>query len=341
MARCGVGGLGSQSDRHNPPDPDQSPPTLVAHPMNPRVHLAICTHTTRSLAPVMAAIARQVRPPDTVFVSCDVQDAAIDDALSDVWDRVRRTIIGRGGTPPPLVRVWREYQGQPRPSQVRNNALRAMEEVGEIEDRDQIVGIDGDIVLTEHAIDRHAALAASGVEFVIGFRVELDGQATAALTTERIFEDRQPWLETLIDDEAWAQLDVRHHRYERHLAMRRGIIGRLGLIKPHKPKIISAHYAVSARAMRAVNGFDEQYVEYGYEDDDLARRLHGLRPAPKSAIAVRTIPALHLWHPTRAPARPTDAPGYARFKRRDLPIACERGWRNPVEQGEVSLRKIG
>jgi hypothetical protein len=122
--------------------------------------------------------------------------------------------------------------------------------------------------------------------------------------------------------------------------MRRGVAGRLGLIKPHKPKIISAHYAVSVRAMRAINGFDEEYVEYGYEDDDLARRLHALKPPPKAAIVVRTIPALHLWHPSRAPARPTDAPGYARFATAGLPVRCRRGWQEPVDQPRVEVERI-
>src|SRR5262249_6815500 len=113
-----------------------------------------------------------------------------------------------------------------------------------------------------------------------------------------------------------------------------------GLPKAHKPKILGGHHAVSVRCLRAVNGYDEQYTGYGYDDDDLSRRLHALSPPPRTAIAVSEILALHLWHPSRAPARPTDAPGYARFSSPGLPIEAEHGWRNPIPQPEPHVRVI-
>lgn len=63
-------------------------------------------------------------------------------------------------------------------------------------------------------------------------------------------------------------------------------------------------------------------------------------PRPRTFIAVRDIIAWHLWHPTRAPVRPTQAPGYARFSTPELPVVAEHGWRNPVPQPHPVVRVV-
>jgi hypothetical protein len=57
---------------------------------------------------------------------------------------------------------------------------------------------------------------------------------------------------------------------------------------------------------------------------------------------VKEIIAFHLWHPTRQPPGPMTAnPNYQRFGRRDLPVVCEHGLRNPLAQHEVSVSRFG
>jgi GT2 family glycosyltransferase len=53
--------------------------------------------------------------------------------------------------------------------------------------------------------------------------------------------------------------------------------------------------ALSRRDFETVNGFDEDYVGWGCEDDDLAVRLRlaGIRIAAASA----STHVFHLWHP--------------------------------------------
>jgi glycosyltransferase involved in cell wall biosynthesis len=64
---------------------------------------------------------------------------------------------------------------------------------------------------------------------------------------------------------------------------------------PLKPKLMGFNIAISRSDLEAVNGFDEQYVGWGCEDDDFAARL---RMAGKR---VRTVvgytQAYHMWHP--------------------------------------------
>ncbi|HRQ72549.1 MAG TPA: hypothetical protein PLU35_05935, partial [Phycisphaerales bacterium] len=105
-------------------------PSGAASP--PRLHLLIATHTTRHLAPCLAALANQTRPPDTVTVSCDTDDHAIPELIRAVWPLVADRLRGRSLPVPPIRVVQRPHQGEARPAQVRNNALRALDAAGEL-----------------------------------------------------------------------------------------------------------------------------------------------------------------------------------------------------------------
>ena len=66
-------------------------------------------------------------------------------------------------------------------------------------------------------------------------------------------------------------------------------------LRPRDWKLLrGCNFVVSKGAFTAVNGFDEQFEGWGYEDSDLCIRLmnHGLaiRRAPAAACV------LHLWH---------------------------------------------
>jgi hypothetical protein len=135
-------------------------------------------------------------------------------------------------------------------------------------------------------------------------------------------------------------LTARERRYRLQLLLKSiPLVGSM-LVKPHKLKVLGGHHAVSVRCLRAVNGYDEDYVGYGYDDDDLSRRVYSIRQPPKVAIAIRRIHAYHLWHATRAPSRPTSAPGYERFRRRDLPTAAVHGWKNPTKQPQPCVHRV-
>jgi len=298
----------------------------------PRLHLLIATHTTRHLAPCLAALANQTRPPDTVTVSCDTDDRGIPDLAGMVWPRVADRMRANSRAVPALRIVLRPHQDEARPAQVRNNALRSLEQAGELNDRDQALFIDGDMLLSETACERHRTLAATGHDLVIGFRSNLDEAATDAISPDSILAGAFG-AASLVTRAERESLLARHRRYARQLLLRRLLPRPFCPVKPHKPKLISCHAAVSIGALRRVNGFDERFTAYGYEDDDLGQRLHALRPRLRVAIAVADITAFHLWHATRAAQRPRDNPGHARFMT-PRPIHAEVGWLNPAPQPE-------
>lgn len=306
----------------------------VTGPSGTGVHLLIPTHTTRHLDTCLAAISLQSEPPDSVVVTCDTDSGAIGDLLDRTWPRVGDRLRRKGSRVPRLLHVQRAHQGEPRLNQVRNNGLRALLDSG-AHQSSLVVTIDGDMALSPDAVAAHRKLAAAGADVIVAFRVNLSESRTQAIDAEKILKGGEAeWMQ--IEPDLLDALTRRDRRYRRQLLLRQTLPW---LSKSHKPKLLGGHHAVRLNALLAVNGYDEEFTGYGYDDDDLARRLHLLGGLSWS-IAVSTIPAFHLWHPTRAPTRPTDAPGFARFSRRDLPVRTERGIASPLSQPLPVVRQV-
>jgi GT2 family glycosyltransferase len=93
---------------------------------------------------------------------------------------------------------------------------------------------------------------------------------------------------------------------------------------PAKPKLTGCNIGISRVDLQAVNGFDEMFVGWGCEDDDLAYRIR--KAGIRIASALGYTSAYHMWHPTH-PTRPdrwTDGPNVERL-RSDRPIRCHAG----------------
>lgn len=310
--------------------------------MNPRVFVAIPTHTTRHLACCLASLAHQSLAPAAVVLTCDVDKPQIAALAREVWAGVTRARVAAGRAPIPLLHTSRPHQGVAQLNQVRNNALRAIAQRLSPDPDDLIVMLDGDTMLAHDALQVHQSIRRQGAEVIVAYRAELTEPATAPLTApnafERLLADER-LVASLIDAPDRAKLAARQRRYQRHLWWR--AIGLAQLTgKGHKPKLLGGHHAVGWRALAAVNAYDELYKGYRFDDDDLSRRLLALRPKLAVAVAVNTALAVHLWHPTRATEPPEQSPGYARWTTKGLPIRCEHGLENPQPQPSPQIVEI-
>src|SRR4029078_3515575 len=89
---------------------------------------------------------------------------------------------------------------------------------------------------------------------------------------------------------------------------------------PKKPKITGYNIGISRVDFEAVNGFDENFIGWGCEDDDLAFRVR--KAGCRVATALGYTHGYHLWHPSEPsrPAKQTDAaqpnPPHARERAR-------------------------
>jgi len=92
-----------------------------------------------------------------------------------------------------------------------------------------------------------------------------------------------------------------------------------------KPKLTGCNIGISRDDLEAVNGFDESFVGWGCEDDDLAFRLR--RAGRRVVSALGYTYAYHMWHP-RDPSRTArwnDGPNVERLLESGRPIQCEAG----------------
>lgn len=273
----------------------------------------VTTHTTRHLRRCLLGVATQSRKADRVLVTCDGDGTDLRDAAA--------AAAAEFGLPLTLIR--RPHAGVSRSGQVRNNAVRALSADAAPGDA-LLIFLDGDICPAPACFAAHERLARAA-DLVLGFRIDLTEQQTETFDESALGAGRDP---ALITAEQAEELKQRQQRYRRALLLRR-----IGLGKPHKPKLLSANFAVRLRMFMRINGFDELYENYGQEDDDLGSRLYaaGIRPA-LGLVAAR---AYHLWHPTRAPGEWSDSPNAARLARGG-PVRCVQGIENPKPQGAIN-----
>lgn len=286
----------------------------------------ITTHTTRHLRPVLLGVLCQQRRPADVVVTCD-------NSAGEIAELCRAVSREMGET---ITLVQRPHRGASRSSQVRNNGVRAL--MARNAASGTLVFLDGDCCPAPDCFGVHERLGGRE-RLVIGFRVDLTPDQTERFGERALREGRPPVEAT---GEQIAALRARHSRYARSALLRR-----FGLTKAHKPKLLSANFSIDADLYLRINGFDEEFVGYGGEDDDLGRRAY--RAGGKPVVAIDSAIVYHLWHPTRAAPAWEDSPGIARFKL-GLPTRCVHGVDRafdqdaPVvtrfERGEIAERTV-
>jgi GT2 family glycosyltransferase len=109
----------------------------------------------------------------------------------------------------------------------------------------------------------------------------------------------------------------------------------------YKPKLRGGTFGISLENFYKVNGFDESYVGWGREDDDLGRRLNFLGIIGKS-IFLKEYP-IHLYHPIN-PTQANDI-NYSFYKSRTKEIKlgdyqAKIGLSNPLDNEELHIVEI-
>lgn len=281
------------------------------------IHVVLITHTTRHLRRTLLGVAAQRRAADTVTVSGDVDDDAIRELLE--------VVAGETGLAITLVR--RPHQGISRSAQVRNNAVRALLARGAGDGL--LVFLDGDCCPGPDVLETYERLRAGG-DLVIGYRFDLTAGQTDAFDEAALAAGRPPVDPTPAQ---WKLLTWRHRRYRRAEILRS-----MGLLRwGHKPKVLSANFGLTMSRFRQVNGFDEEYLGWGGEDDDLGRRVY--RVGGRPVVAVKDLMVYHLFHDTRRDSRWSDAPGVKRFLKGG-PARCVHGVENPYPQDPVEVLEL-
>ena len=227
----------------------------------------------------------QTYPPDEIIVADDGSGPP----TLQVIDRLR------AGSPVRLVHVWQEDQGF-RKAAVLNKAVARSR--GEY-----LLLLDGDMVLERHFVEDHRSAARDGY-FVHGGRVLLGPDATAGLLGREPPDLRERSEPTAVYHPATIAMGSRQGRPIRFLSP--GIRNRKNAIRSGWLSRVASRRAATARSasggllgiwradLLRVNGFDERFVGWGWEDTEfVVRLLHsGIRRLELRHLAL----AYHLHH---------------------------------------------
>lgn len=152
---------------------------------------------------------------------------------------------------------------------------------------DYLLFVDGDCLAFPNFISRHRQLAESGC-FVPGNRVLLSRTYTAQVLERQIPLHRA--------SPGYFLRQRLQGNLNRLLPLLYLPVERLRHLHPVRwQKAMTCNFGVWKADFLAVNGFDELFEGWGFEDSDLVIRLihHGVRRKEGRFAA----PVLHLWHP--------------------------------------------
>ncbi len=218
----------------------------------------------QALAAVLASVRHQKQLPLEILIA--------DDGSSS--DTRRKIAEFSESFPCPLHHVWQEDNGF-RAAAIRNKA--AAEAKG-----DFLVFIDGDSLIRPDFIKNHQRLATQGY-FSAGNRVLLTRNFTQQVLSENL------------SVEQWRPGEFHKQQINRPWSLKALPLGPLRLLNRNQWKgVKTCNLGIWKADLVAVNGFDESFVGWGYEDSELAIRL--LNKGVKHLDCRFAATVMHLWH---------------------------------------------
>lgn len=245
---------------------------------------------------VLLGLARQTVLPAEVWVADDGSQPPLSEAIAPIIESL----------PFGVTHVWQPNEGF-RASRSRNNAIHAA-------GADILGFLDQDTVPHRNWLETH--LRHVGPRRVCLARIfPLTEEESRQLSADTVLSGA---FETWQAPRHWCKLRGQQRKYRLYALMR---CLRLPF-KPTRPSLSSGNISAWREDLVAVNGFDEDYVGWGQEDDDLGRRLYmnGVRPVPILTTAFTT----HVWHPSRH-AEWHKGANLERYRSRRMACRCERG----------------
>lgn len=271
---------------------------MQPRPGNDRPDLSLIVNTfqkPRHLALVLESIAAQ-QGMDGRFEVIVTDDGSTDGTA--------HTVAAFAATAAFPVRFTSQPHDGFRAAQVRNRGAR-------LAAGDYFLFLDGDCILPPDHLATYITHRRPGIAH-LGYCARLPEETSARLMPGRLAEIDLAAIVPPVERRLLAQRSRKAwwHNLLRH---------------PTKPRLASGNFGVWRGDFERVNGFDERFVGWGQEDDDLGLRLRAAGVRLESIVG-RTF-SLHVWHPTdpSATTRWSDGPNVNYFLRRGRLTASRRG----------------
>jgi hypothetical protein len=282
------------------------------------LHAVIITHTDRLLEPVLLGAATQTLPAREIVISVDGDSSEIRETVQRCVDQVGKR----------MWLVMRPHQGEARPPQVRNNAVRALLAIDGVQSQDRVIGFDGDTIPAHDCFETHARVGGRR-HTVLGLRHMLTEAQSKSIRPKDILDG----YAVIEATSAQRRALLRSHRQWK----RKQFLRCLRLTKCHKPQLIGCNYSCPLQAWIDVNGFDERYTGYAVEDDDFGRRVYRAGYPPQ--VAHLHAIAFHQFHATREAVPLRTNPNFERFQQ-PWAIRCGQGLNNCLPQPDPIVERI-
>lgn len=189
--------------------------------------------------------------------------------------------------PFPVQHCWHPDEGF-RAAMIRNRAVALAK-------KEYLVFIDGDCVPLPNFVRNHAKLAEKGY-FVAGNRLLLSESFTDKVLTERIPLEKYSVLQ-------WGVAALKRE-CNRFLPILTLPVGHLRKLSNRWQGVKTCNLGLWREDYLRVNGLDEDYVGWGFEDSDLIVRL--LRANLKRKSGKFATGVVHLWHKEQSREMLTD-----------------------------------
>lgn len=206
----------------------------------------------------------------------------------------------------PIIHAWHSRDGARRAA-CRNNGIRHAT-------GDYLVFLDADFAVLPGAIKSHTDAAKPG--FFAAGRCKYSTQEQVG----RIFSGpvSSSMLENIYTELSETPILKEHREFIRY-----GILRKLRLASARK-QTFGGHFSIYKKNIESVNGYDENYVGWGGEDQDIAMRL--VMAGFKGTSVIKNARILHLWHPKAIGDKHwREGENTAYFFRKKIPVFCENG----------------
>lgn len=231
----------------------------------------------------------------------DFEIVVADDGSADDTEDVVTSFAAHADVP---VRFTTQAHDGFRLARVRNNAARLAR-------GRYLLFIDGDCVMPPGHLAAHDRRRRPGAA-LLGYCARLSEAASRHLMPENLAVAN---VASMVSHDEARLLAQRHRRARWHSLIRH----------PTKPRLAGGDFGVWRSDFESVNGFDERFVGWGQEDDDLGLRLRAAGVRLDSILDLTQ--SLHVWHATdpTATSRWRDGGNVAYFHRRGRLTACRSG----------------
>lgn len=236
---------------------------------SPHISVIVTTYNRPdALHLVLLGLNQQTQLPDQVIVA--------DDGSTDETRLLIEQLQNQLNYP--LQHVWQKDEGF-QAGKIRNKASLCA-------NNNYLIFLDGDCVPFPDFIEKHRTLAEPHW-FVSGHRLLLEKKFT-----QKILQELSP----IYNDSALQWLLHYFHRQSNRLfPLLRIRLNKLRKLQAkHWQGAKSCNLGLWKEDFLNVNGFDESFIGWGYEDSDLVIRL--IRAGIYRKFGKFAIPVIHLWH---------------------------------------------